>query len=119
MHGYHDRPENLQFLCNNSLGRYDGLELEIDNGEDMEYCAEDLAYVLDKRAWFNQDGSLEETGFEIITHPATINYHLHEFPWDAVCDIAKDHGYRSIIPAPAVYTSTLAEQGSAYDGNDN
>jgi len=95
VNSYHDRPEELKFLGNTSLGRYYGVELEIDRGEDMGECAEDMAYVLAERAWFNRDGSLAENGFEIITHPATINYHLQEFPWKDVCDIAKEYGYRS------------------------
>lgn len=95
INSYHERPDELQFLGGNTLGRYYGVELEIDEGGHAEYCAEDMGEVLDQRAWFNRDGSLGDYGFEIITHPATINYHLQEFPWEDVCDIAKKYGYRS------------------------
>lgn len=95
INGYHERPDELTFFGRHPLGRFYGVELEIDRGEWREDCAKEMAEVLERRAWFNRDGSLEENGFEIITHPATIDYHLQEFPWQEISDIANKYQYRS------------------------
>ena len=40
------------------------------------------------------DGSLED-GFEIVSHPMSLDYHMDEMPWDSVIQEAKYYGYRS------------------------
>jgi hypothetical protein len=32
---------------------------------------------------------------EIVTHPATLEYHAKHFPWSEICDVALSHGYSS------------------------
>ena len=78
--------------------RYFGVELEVDGaGED-----DDNAYSVQcaanrnglEHVYIKHDGSLDD-GFEIVTHPMTLEYHLHEMPWKAVTDEARALGYLS------------------------
>ena len=34
-------------------------------------------------------------GFEIVTHPATLDYHINDMGWDKIIDIALKYGFRS------------------------
>ena len=45
-------------------------------------------------AYCKHDGSLDD-GFEIVTHPLTLDYHKNEMPWQAIVDRAKALGYTS------------------------
>lgn len=45
-------------------------------------------------AYCKHDGSLEE-GFEIVTHPMSLDYHLTKMPWAEVCRKAVSLGYLS------------------------
>lgn len=40
------------------------------------------------------DGSLED-GFEIVTHPMTLDYHTNEMPWESVLRKVRSLGYTS------------------------
>ena len=44
--------------------------------------------------YVKSDGSLDD-GMELVTHPMSLEYHLHEMPWAAVLDEAKRLDYRS------------------------
>lgn len=70
-----------------------GVELEIDQGNDPEDCAEDLTDACDD-IYCKHDGSLDE-GVEIVTHPCTLNYHLNHLGWSRLCQIARDHDFLS------------------------
>lgn len=72
-----------------------GLELEIDDGD---YKREAAAAILEAAAdhvYLKEDGSLSSAGFEIVTHPASLDYHMNHFPWDDICRVALSYGYRS------------------------
>ena len=59
--------------------RFFGVELEVDDGgEDCDY-AEQLLSITGKRMYIKHDGSLDE-GFEMVTHPMTLEYHCRDFP---------------------------------------
>lgn len=73
---------------------YYGLELEIDNGDDDRACASDIADIVSDSAYMKRDGSLDN-GFEIVTHPMTLDYHIKTFNWQAVCNTAVGHRFRS------------------------
>ena len=54
-----------------------------------------LFYVNDdEHIYIKYDGSLDD-GFEIVSHPATLNYHLNDFPWEDILHYAVQMGYRS------------------------
>ena len=77
--------------------RFFGVELEIDGaGEDSDNAAEILhiANAEQPLAYCKHDGSLDE-GFEIVTHPMTLDFHLHSMPWERIVEEAKKLGYTS------------------------
>ena len=77
--------------------RYFGVELEIDNaGEDPDSAGKLLAIGNrgGERIYCKHDGSLDE-GFEIVTHPMSLDFHLHEMPWAEILEKAIQMGYLS------------------------
>lgn len=110
---YHDRPDmyfyataedhedgSSAYECSQKAPYY-GIELEIDEGNrdtcDFESCADELYRLTNDEsiAYMNHDGSLSDEGIEFITMPCTLRYHLTEFPWSKMTDIAYNNGYRS------------------------
>ena len=77
--------------------RYFGVELEIDEaGEDSESAGK-LLMIANRKAdnlYCKHDGSLDD-GFELVTHPMTLAYHLHEMPWEDLLHKAASLGYTS------------------------
>lgn len=74
-----------------------GVELEIDDGGKSCSNANRLLEVANKAAvnlYIKSDGSLDD-GLELVTHPMSLDYHLHEMPWAAVLDQAKQLNYHS------------------------
>ena len=77
--------------------RYFGVELELDHGgEDSgNACAIMGRANLDRELIYcKHDGSLD-SGFEIVTHPMTLDFHQTAMPWLDVLDEAVGLGYRS------------------------
>ena len=72
-----------------------GIELEIDDGDDRQGAAEDIQAAGGDHIYLKEDGSLSYMGIEIVTHPASLEYHVKRFPWADICDAALYHGYRS------------------------
>lgn len=68
--------------------------MEIDDGNDANECADALADVT-SAIYCKRDGSLGDEGVEIVTHPATLNYHLTKLAWDRIIETATDNGYTS------------------------
>lgn len=94
IHDYYYKPEP-EFKGSGS--RYFGVELEVDDaGESNTNAAKilDVANSGEERVYIKHDGSLNE-GFEIVTHPMTLEYHLKEMPWAEVLAKAKEMGYLS------------------------
>ena len=74
-----------------------GVELEIDDGGKSRSNANRLLEVANKAAvnlYIKSDGSLDD-GLELVTHPMSLDYHLHKMPWAAVLDQAKQLNYHS------------------------
>lgn len=77
--------------------RYFGVELEIDMAGEDDENADAILNI--GNAWHNHiyckhDGSLDE-GFEIVTHPMTLDYYLHKMPWYDILKKARGMGYYS------------------------
>lgn len=72
-----------------------GLELEVDKGpyEERDTAISEIADASED-VYMKHDGSLD-TGFEIVTHPCTLEYHQYQFKWRAITSIAKKHGFKS------------------------
>lgn len=77
--------------------RYFGVELEVDNAGESSDNADTLLSIANETAehiYCKRDGSLED-GFEIVTHPMTMQYHTHQMPWELLMENAVHLGYRS------------------------
>lgn len=72
-----------------------GVELEIDDGEYKREAAKAIAEAAGDHIYLKEDGSLSSAGFEIVSHPATLDYHVKHFPWEDICRVALSYGYRS------------------------
>ena len=89
-YGY--KPEEIIFF-GGDIGF--GAEVEIDNGCYKEEAAEAIQNIGGDHIYLKEDGSLTSNGFEIVTHPATLKYHMEEFPWDEILSMAMEYGYKS------------------------
>jgi len=94
IHDYGYKPEPI-FYGKDDM--YMGVELEIDKGGEFVENAEKLLYIANfpkEHLYIKHDGSIEE-GFELVTHPMTLEYHEKEMPWEKVFEKALSMGYRS------------------------
>ena len=78
--------------------RFFGVELEIDGAGERDSAANQLMDIANgnhlEHLYCKHDGSLED-GFELVTHPMTLAYHMNEMPWAAVLSEAIQLGYLS------------------------
>lgn len=77
--------------------RFFGVELEVDEGGECDDNAEIVINIANRdcdRIYCKHDGSLND-GFEIVTHPMTLEYHVNSMPWSAVMDKLLHMGYLS------------------------
>ena len=78
--------------------RFFGVELEIDGAGERCSAADRLMGIANGNAlehlYCKHDGSLED-GFELVTHPMTLDYHMDEMPWAGVLSEAVQMGYLS------------------------
>ncbi len=72
-----------------------GVELEIDDGDYEQEAARAIVEVGGDHIYLKEDGSLSSAGFEIVTHPASLDYHVNNFPWNEICRVALSYNYRS------------------------
>lgn len=94
IHEYDYMPELV--FHGKGLRRF-GVELEIDQGGHENNNASRLLRVANRKAvnlYIKSDGSLDD-GLELVTHPMTLDYHLHEMPWAEVLAEARRLGYLS------------------------
>ena len=94
IHEYGYKPEPVFY---GEGKRFFGVELEVDEGgHDDDYALEILeeANYRDEHIYIKNDGSLN-CGFEIVTHPMTLSYHLEDFCWEDVLHKAVQLGYLS------------------------
>jgi len=76
---------------------YFGVELEVDcGGKDDENARtlKDIANVRNEHIYIKSDGSIDD-GFEIVSHPMTLDYHMNEMDWESILHEAVNIGYRS------------------------
>lgn len=95
IHEYSYKPEPIFY---GDSDRFFGVELEIDSGGE---CSENARRILevanaggDELLYIKRDGSLQD-GMELVSHPATMDFHLKSFPWAAIMEKAKSMGYVS------------------------
>lgn len=90
---YDDDPDEFVFYGNGNY--FYGVELEIDDGTNRSIAAEKIYNAGNNHIYLKHDGSLTSDGFEIITHPATLEYHMKAFPWADIINVAKKYDYKS------------------------
>ena len=91
---YSYKPDTI-FYGNGNL--YYGIELEIDKGGELDSNAQkilDVGNCDGEKIYCKHDGSINN-GFEIVSHAATIDYHLNQFPWRDIMTKAIEMGYCS------------------------
>jgi len=94
IHDYGYKPEPV-FYGSGDL--FMGVEIEIDKGGEYEENAEALLNIANRSGdmvYCKHDGSIDE-GFEIVSHPMTLDYHINEMNWLDVFNKAIQLGYRS------------------------
>jgi len=94
IHDYSYKPEPI-FYGNEKL--YFGVELEIDCGGEINDNADAITYIANKngeRIYCKHDGSIHD-GFEIVSHPMTLDYHQSDMNWKEVFEKAISMGYKS------------------------
>ena len=91
-YGY--KPEPIFYGDGN---RYFGVELEIDCGGKYNENAARIkkqSNIRCEHIYCKSDGSLDD-GFEIVSHPATLDYHMGYVYWEDILQEAVHLGYRS------------------------
>lgn len=77
--------------------RYLGVELEVDCGgkdDDNASKLKEIANSIYEHIYIKSDGSIDD-GFEIVSHPMTLDYHMNNMDWEALLHEAIKMGYRS------------------------
>ena len=99
IHDYYYKPDPI-FHGHPRMGRYFGVELEIDGGGESNDSATELLYLANEdvgdedNIYIKRDGSLCN-GMELVSHPASLEYHMNEMHWQEVMKRAVNLGYRS------------------------
>ena len=91
---YSYKPEAV-FFGDGSL--FMGVELEVDEGgkdNDNAGTLKEIANSSNNHIYIKSDGSLDD-GFEIVSHPMTLAYHMYHMDWEDVLKEAVSMGYRS------------------------
>ena len=91
---YSYKPEPIFYGSGNI---FYGVELEIDKGGEDNSNAQkllDIANEQDERIYCKHDGSLHD-GFEVISHPMTLDYHINNMNWLNVFEKAIEMDYRA------------------------
>jgi len=100
IHNYGYDPEKWFYHGHYARHLLLGVELEIDNGGEDEDKAAEVLRILngsrysERNVYIKHDGSLD-AGFEIVSQPATVWYHLKKIPWQKAFEYLVDNGYRS------------------------
>lgn len=93
--GYYYKPEPIFY---GKGRRYFGVELEIDGAGESGRAAGIIMDVANgnsqERLYCKHDGSLDD-GFELVTHPMTLDYHMKQMPWAGILSQAVGMGYTS------------------------
>ena len=85
----------LEFFGESPRNRFFGVELELDDaGEDDDGARTVIAAGGEQHLHAMHDGSLVH-GFEIVSQPMTIDYHLESMGWEQVLSEANELGYTS------------------------
>ena len=91
---YNYKPEPIFYGSGNL---FMGVELEIDKGGESHENAETLLSIANLNGdylYAKHDGSIDY-GFELVSHPMTLDYHTDCMNWNGIFEAAVNMGYRS------------------------
>ena len=113
---YNYKPEPIFYGSGNL---FYGVELEVDKGGECNANAQkllDIANSEEDRIYCKHDGSLCD-GFEIVSHPMSLDYHVDEMNWSSMLEKAVELGYRSHNTSTAGYHIHVSRSafGKTYD----
>ena len=94
IHNYYYKPDPV---FDGESSRYLGIELEVDDAGESNRNATAILEMANKNSehlYCKHDGSLND-GFEMVSHPMALDYHLQKMPWKEVLGKAKSLGYHS------------------------
>ena len=124
IHDYNYKPEPI-FYNNgdNKDNLYMGIELELDKGGENNENAEQILSVandIHEHIYIKHDGSLD-CGFEIVSHPCTLEYHENNLQWREIMTKALSLEYRSHDTATCGLHIHISRRalGDNYDEREN
>lgn len=91
---YNYKPEPIFYGSGNL---FYGTELEIDKGGEYDHNAEILLKIANssnEHMYCKHDGSIDN-GFEMVTHPMSLDYHIQNMNWLEIFNRAVEMGYHS------------------------
>ena len=95
IHNYSYKPEPIFHGDGN---RFFGIELEVDYGGNIGDNAEKILDIAndddEDRLYIKNDSSIED-GFEMVSHPMTLDYHKKDMPWEDIMKNLINMGYMS------------------------
>lgn len=113
---YNYKPEPIFYGSGNL---FYGIELEVDKGGEYNENAQKLIEIAnrtDERIYCKHDGSLCD-GFEIVSHPMSLEYHTDKMNWSDIFEKAVEMNYRSHNTSTAGYHIHVSRSafGKNYD----
>jgi hypothetical protein len=98
VHDYSYKPSAnyLKLRNDGKKPMYLGLELEVEAQSDFSQAVDSVHEFSrgEDHFYLKEDGSLDD-GFEVVTHPATLQYHMKNMNWDDICKALSRSGARS------------------------
>lgn len=97
IHDYYYKPCPIFYGATDKTNLFLGVELEIDGAgesDDNAECLLDVGNRCREHLYIKHDGSIYE-GFELVTHPMTLDYHMQQMPWPELLQEAMKMGYKS------------------------
>ena len=91
-YGY--KPYKYKFMSTNKRDKmFMGIELEITGARDRNQLRDVIGiFTNHKDFYFKSDGSIEGNGFEVVSHPYTLDYHLNVAKWKELYNTLERYG---------------------------
>lgn len=89
---YNYKPDP-EFYGSTENNRFFGVELEVDKGNYRNDTAEQITDN-NEEIYCKHDSSLND-GFEIVSHPCTIDYHLNSLNWEGIMQTCLGNSFQS------------------------
>lgn len=97
IHDYNYKPISKFYGGTNENALFMGVELEVDKGDEINDCVSSVVRIANEHRehiYCKHDGSLDE-GFEIVSHPMTLDYHIKSMPWNRIMKECISYDFKS------------------------